>query len=238
MPAGDRDRAVVEAYDALLASVAQRAPEIGGRPVVGHWPHVGSAYDGIALVGQALYGWPDERPASALGTAAGRSAAIEDYRRRPEAPEPLAWITTSANRTSPWWNVARRLAEGLAPGTDAPWYARLAWLNLYPLAPEDPPGNPGGALRQAQDPFVVDLLRAELELIGARAVIALVGPYWWPAGSHPYFAPLAQRDRPLSYAGVLDGRRWVVGWHPKGASLRGTGPIAYSRLIIETLGAM
>ena len=76
------------------------------------------------------------------------------------------------------------------PDGGAPWYARLAWVNLYPAAPEDPPGNPCGPLREAQDTLVGDLLRDTVEMLGARIVLAMVGPYWWPAGSSRYFATI------------------------------------------------
>ena len=36
--------------------------------------------------------------------------------------------------------------RGLEPDFDAPWYSRFTGINLYPAAPEDPPGNPGGPL--------------------------------------------------------------------------------------------
>ena len=43
------ERAVIAGYDALLTSVGDRAAEIGSRPVVTHWPHVGSAYRGLVM---------------------------------------------------------------------------------------------------------------------------------------------------------------------------------------------
>ena len=125
------------------------------------------------------------------------------------------------------------VAEALAPDSDSPWYARLAWVNLYPVAPENPPGNPGGPLREAQDPLVGDLLRAVVEMLHARVVIALVGPYWWPAGIAPYYSPLVEQPRPLLRSGVIEDRTWVVGWHPGGASRRGNGPAAYAARIVS-----
>ncbi len=119
-----------------------------------------------------------------------------------------------------------------------PYGAAYRWANLYPLAPVGHSGNPSGALREAQDPHVVELQRAKLDMIGARTVVAFVGPYWWPAGSDPFFAPLRRAGRPMSFAGVIDGRRWVVGWHPKGASLRGPGPIVDAELIEASLGRL
>ena len=33
------ETAVIAAYDVLLASIGDRADDIGARPVVTHWPH-------------------------------------------------------------------------------------------------------------------------------------------------------------------------------------------------------
>jgi hypothetical protein len=46
----------IAGYETLLASIGGRADEIGDRPVVTHWPHVGSAFRGLVIVGQAVYG--------------------------------------------------------------------------------------------------------------------------------------------------------------------------------------
>ena len=224
---------MLEQYDALLASIGDRAEEIGDRPVVTHGPHAGRSFGGLAIVGQAVFGWPGDCRAADLRSPEKRA---EDLRattaRNADRPEPLDWIESSPNRTSPFWTCARTLADLLEPG-ESPWYSRIAWVNLYPAAPEDPPGNPADALREAQDPHVAGLLRATLDAIGARTVVALVGPFWWPTGSDPAFAALAERPRPLLRSGVADGRPLVVGWHPTGASRRGTGPYAYARLIAE-----
>ena len=69
------------------------------------------------------------------------------------------------------------------------------------------------------------------EMLQARVVIALVGPYWWAAS--PHFASLAPRPRPLLRAGVIDGRAWIVGWHPAGASRRGFPPRAYCEILVS-----
>ena len=225
--------AMPEAYDRLLAAIGGRASEIGERPVVTHGPHIGRSYRGLVVVGQAVYGWPDDWRAAELGSQERRAEVIRaTLARNADRPEPLDWIESSPNRTSPFWTCARTLADLLEPG-GSPWYSRIAWVNLYPAAPEDPPGNPGGALREAQDPHVAGLLRATLDAIGARTVVALVGPFWWPAGSDAAFGGLAERPRPLLRSGVADGRPLVVGWHPTGASRRGTGPYAYARLIAD-----
>jgi hypothetical protein len=229
------ERAVIAGYDALLTSVGDRAAEIGSRPVVTHWPHVGSAYQGLVIVGQAVYGWGDDFAAAHFRTEAGRQEAIAAFRARVDKPEPLHWIDTHPVRVSPFWRAVRRLVEALERDLDAPWYARFAWVNLFPAAPENPPGNPGGALREAQDPHVGPLLRAVTDWLDAKRVIAVVGPFWWPAAGPAGLADLPEQPRPLLRAGRSGGRTWVIGWHPNGASHRGVGPAAYTGIIVNAV---
>lgn len=217
-------------YDDLLASVGASAP--AGARVVAHWPHVGSAYDGVVILGQAVNGWPDDFDARSLTDAIARAEAIRVIRaRNTDRPEPMDWLATSRVRTSPFWTVARLVAETLTPASDAPWFARFAWANLYPVAPES--GNPGGWLRAAQDPHVGGLINELMGVLNARVVVALVGPYWWPTGNDARFASLEPRERPLALSGLVDGRPWIVGWHPNGASHRRFGPTSYARVIID-----
>lgn len=223
----------VAAYDRLLVSIGSRADEIGERPVVLHWPHVGTGYHGLVVVGQALYGWPDDFRAGQFRSAEGRAEAVRVAQaRNSDRADPLDWIATHPVRNSPFWTTARLLVDAIEPNPRTPWYSRIAWVNLYPAAPENPPGNPSGPLREAQDPSVGDLLQATIDGLQAHTVIALVGPYWWPAGSHPRLATLPELPRPLLRAGVVDGRRWIVGWHPGGASRRGYGPRRYADIIL------
>lgn len=229
------ETAVIAGYDALLTSVGSRAGEIGDRPVVTHWPHAGSAYRGLVIVGQAVYGWGDDYLADHFQTEAGRQESIAAFRARVDRLDPLDWIETHSVRTSPFWRAVRRLVEALEPELEVPWYARFAWVNLYPAAPEDPPGNPGGALREAQDPHVGPLLRAVTDWLDAKRVIAVVGPFWWSAAGPAALADLPEEPRPLLRAGRSGGRTWVVGWHPNGASHRGFGPAAYTDIIVNAV---
>ena len=213
----DGRQPVIGGYDRLLASIGDRAADIGDRPVVTHWPHVGSAYRGLVIVGQAVYGWADDAKAVDLQDPVARAAMIASIQSRVDKPEPLDWIDTHPVRTSPFWRAVRRFVEALEPDIDAPWYARFAWVNLYPSAPEDPPGNPGGALKEAEDPHVGPLLRAVTDWLDANRVIATVGPFWWPAAGPAgladlpenrarYFAPAEQMVEHGSSAGIPTGR--------------------------------
>jgi hypothetical protein len=224
---------VEAAYDELLASIGDRADDIGDRPVVTHWPHVGSAYRGLAIVGQAVWGWDDDRQAADLRSPSVRQQLIADIRGRAEVREPIGWIDGHAREGTPFWRTMRTFAETLEPDIDAPWYARFAWLELYPSAPENPPGNPTGSLKGAQDPHVGQVLRAVTDLIAAKRVILTVGPYWWPAAGPADLADLGEVPRPLMRSGIRHGSTWIVGWHPTGASYRGFRPPAYAGLVAE-----
>ena len=99
------------------------------------------------ILGQALYGWPDDFPATQFRTASGRAEALCITRARNAArADRLDWIATHPVRTSPFWSVSRMVAEALQPDSRAPWYARFAWVNLYPAAP----GGPSAAARAAR----------------------------------------------------------------------------------------
>lgn len=128
---------LVSAYDRLLTSIKSRSEEIGERPLVLHWPHVGSAFRGLVIVGQAIYGWPDDFRATQFQTSVGRAEAIRVARApNAERPDPLDWIASHPVRNSPFWTTARLLADKLEPEVEAPWYGRIAWVNLCPAAPE------------------------------------------------------------------------------------------------------
>lgn len=112
-------------------------------PVVTQWPHVGSAYRGLVMIGQAVNGWADDCKAADLREPAARAAMIASIRSRVDKPEPLDWIDSHRVRTSPFWHGIRRFIEALEPDIDAPWYARFAWVNLYPIRARGPAGQPG-----------------------------------------------------------------------------------------------
>ena len=240
------DRAAVEAYDRLLASIALRADAIGLKGLASHWPHVGNDYRGLVIAGQALQGW-DHAVAGArwqaadARTAEGRAAIIERSRTWfADAPDPVGVVATLSNRRgSPFWRLCRDVVEALEPDGHGPWYSRFAWANVYPVGPDDPPGSPGGPLKEAQDPHVGGLFAALLRMLDARRVVVISGPaYWWHPARSPAFASLATQPFPLLRGGLVDGRTVVVGYHPTYARRRRVGADAYAARIIETITAI
>jgi len=230
------DRAVV-LYEQLLASIGERAAEIEPRPLVSHWPHIGSAYRGLVIVGQALRGWPDEWRASDARTPEGRNRILSATRARPRRAEPLDWVPSQrAVRNSPFWGFARHHVGELEPDASVPWYARFAWVNLYPVAPEAPPDNPSGPLKEAQEPHVGELLVAIVEMLEAKRVILVAGPdFWRPAVESAGLAELPSAPSPLMSAGRAGKRTWVVGYHPKWASFQHFGAPRYAALAAATV---
>ena len=228
-----------EVFDRLLASIATRAPEIEPTRVNVHWPHVGTNYRGTVILGQSEYGWGDDFRASEFGTAEGRALAISAaLARNTDRADPNDWIATAPAkvRNSPFWTAARLVMDALDPDDSTPWYSRMCWMNLYPCAPEEVKGNPFFALEGAQDPLVGELLRAHVERLNARRVIAFTGAFWWtptgPAGP----ADLPAAPSPLYRAGRdSDGRTWIVGMPPTGASNRGWGPTEYAELVVDAV---
>jgi len=229
---------VLGLYDDLLASIGQRSSAIEPRPLVSHWPHVGSTYRGLVIVGQALRGWPDDWQAAEARTAEGRQRILAMTRaRNADRPDPLDWVPSHPKvRNSPFWAFCRHLVDELEPDPGVNWYARYAWVNLSPVAPEAPPDNPGGPLKEAQEPFVGALLAAVVEWLDADRGVVVAGPqFWQPAVDAAGLAGLAKAASPLIAAGQAKGRRWVVGYHPKWASFQHYGAARYSALVADAL---
>lgn len=233
-------------YDQLLTAIGERAVEIEPRPVASMWPHLGSAYrpGGLFLLGQALQGWDPQAcsarwSATEAGTPAGRERILAGTRAwHADAPEPIATVLEVPKRArSTFWLFSRTLVETLAPDSDRPWVSRYAWGNLYPVGWDNPGDSPWGPLKEAQDPFVGDLLRAEVDMLDPAEVVIICGPQYWHSAANPAgLDDLPRQDGPLIAAGVVDGRTWVVGYHPRYAS-QGfrIGAYAYAALISDTI---
>jgi hypothetical protein len=228
---------VVDLYDELLVAIAGRQAEIGDRPLAVQWPHRGGTYRGTLILGQSVYGWADEWLAADFVSPATRRHVINTVRRRnTDRDDPMDWIATSDNRSSPFWGACKILAETMEPDAGGPWHSRIAWGNIYPIGPDAPADNPRGALREAENHVVGRLLRAVVEMLDPSRVIVFGGPYWEPAGRDSGLdALLPGRERPLLRAGVVDGRSWVVGWHPTGASYRRFGPPIYAGMVRDAV---
>lgn len=129
--------------------------------------------------------------------------------------------------------------EALEPDGYGPWYSRFAWANVYPVGPDEPPGSPGGPLKEAQDPEVGSLFAALLDALEERRVVVISGPaYWWHPAHTPAFASLPAQEFPLLRGGRVDGRTVIVGYHPTYARRKHVGAAAYAARITETIAAI
>lgn len=155
-----------------------------------------------------------------------------------DALEPIATVLEVPKRArSTFWLFSKALVNELVPSDATPWFARYAWGNLYPLGPDRPKGNPTGALKEAQDPLVAELLRAQVDMLDPAEVVLVCGRWYWESAMKPPELEVLPRvEPPLIAAGIVDGRPWVVGYHPGGASRgRRTGPYAYAELVARTV---
>jgi hypothetical protein len=243
---GVKDHAAHEAYDNLLASIGDRADTIGPKRLASHWPHVGKNYRGLVIAGQALQGW-DPAVAGARWHAAdartpeGRAAILERTQTWfADAADPVGVIATLGNRKgSPFWTLCRDVVETQEPDGPGPWYSRFAWANVYPVGPDEPPGSPGGPLRDAQDQHVGGLLSALLDDLDARRVVIISGPeYWRYAAQTPAFSSLACQAFPLLHGGRVDGRTILVGYHPTYARRKHVGAAEYATRITQAIVAI
>jgi hypothetical protein len=226
------------AANELLGSIAARAREIGTRPLTLHWPLVGGRFDrGVLMVGQAVFGWEGNWTAAEAADVATREQIIGDARGvSTDRPDRMNWIDGHRVWNSPFWRVARDVTDAVAPG-DGPFYSRLAWANLYPVAPNDVKSNPAGPLLEAQTAPAAKFLDAAIEAIRPGLVLVVGGPYVWPFTEPLRLANLKPAERPLYLEGQRDGVPWIVGQHPGGASRRGYGPRRYAELIVARSNA-
>jgi hypothetical protein len=226
---------MTDAYDRLLTSVGRVAPEIGDGRLTSHWPLVGRDFDhGILVVGQAVYGWIPDWTAADAQVEAGRTAILDDTRATfADRDDPMGWIEGHRVENSPFWRTAHEVTDALVPDRESPWFSRVAWTNLCPIAPGAYKGNPEGVLRQLQTSAAAEFLIAVVDALDPRLVLVLGGPFIWQFVGPLGLGDLARIDPPFTLVGRRRaGVPWICGMHPGGAQRRGWPARQYAELII------
>jgi hypothetical protein len=75
-------------------------------------------------------------------------------------------------------------------------------------------------------------------MLDPAEVVIICGPWYWHSAATPAgLDHLPKQNGPLIAAGIVDGRAWIVGYHPRYAS-QGfrVGAYAYAELIARTVG--
>lgn len=207
---------------------------IGGGELTSHWPLIGGDFDrGVLVVGQAVFGWIPSWKAADASTAPGRALIVAETRAAcAERADPMSWIEGHRVHNTPFWRTAHEVADALTPGA-TPWYSRIAWANLYPIAPNDPVGNPVGTLRDAQTAPAARFLDAVVDALDPALVLVLAGPFIWPFVQPLGLHELSRADPPFTLVGRRRGRAWIAGMHPGGAQRRGWPARRYAELIVS-----
>jgi hypothetical protein len=151
----------------------------------------------------------------------------------------MSWIAGHRVENSPFWRTAHEVTGALVPDRESPWFSRVAWTNLCPIAPGAYKGNPEGSLRQVQTAAAAEFLGVTVDALRPRLVLVLAGPFIWSFLEPLGLGSLTRSDAPFTLVGKRrDGVPWICGMHPGGAQRRGWPARRYAELIIAQAGRM
>ena len=149
----------------------------------------------LMIVGRATNGWPNPWRITD-GTI--DSTAIVQTAKAYSNQDRMDWVTKCWDREllagtaqesrypirqSAFWQIAFSLTQTADETQEGPWAARLAWSNIYKIAPSEVlkgkrNGNPTSSEIAGQLPNSVELLQMELDFLQPRAVIMMVDTDW------------------------------------------------------------
>lgn len=213
-------------YDAVLqkvASLEDETPEL-----CAFWPAIGNEYEpgmGVLAIGRAVNGWGSTRfQAPDLASEERRGEVMEkarQYRSDLKWPAEREGAEGYNTRRSQFWMVLKALQERLRVPSQRSWSERLAWSNLYKVAPKSQT-NPSGRLKTIQrEQAGVDLLAEEIRQLQPRVAVFLTGPGW--AGHFTDRMDIAwkgpEREGLAVRAGRLRDIPVVISRHPQGKRL-------------------
>jgi hypothetical protein len=209
------------AFVTLLSDVAaaSKEPDV---PLVPFWPIQGDAYDReLLVIGRSVNGWVNEWTARQLADPECRRSAARQMRANaePDDHSRMSWVadmwhnkTGYRTSSSAFWRVLRRIIDADSSVTDPTWPSRLAWTNLYKVAPAAG-WNPGADLQRAQRRAALDLLTLEIEEFAPRRILALTGG-WINPFIDGLGLGLIERNGLVEKAGHDGNVAWVVAKHP------------------------
>lgn len=204
-----------ELFDEMVEQVL---PDQPGESAV-FWPLLGREYKrrGLLLVGRAVNGWhvPDPDATTSVSTGARQYSASHTETSWPSRVG--ADERYNPNR-SQFWMAAREVLARLqiAEPADA-WSEKLAWSNLYKIAPAS--GNPGDRLCSVQLASCRALLKREIEELEPARVLLFTGWNWASDVVDELPVTWAVHDTDSRYVdqtGKGMNASWVVARHPQG----------------------
>ena len=210
------------AFEAMLLSCANRCAKRLGE-FVALWPLGGRQYargEGILFVGRAVNDWDSAFTFDKLTTQQAVGQQVLKLRGRTESIEgcPLEWASIPSPEYNPhrsaFWRVVRSVTEEVLGAGDQ-WHERIAYSNLYKIAPRG--RNPSEWLCDAQAHDCAQLLELEIEHWRPRFVLIMSGVDW--AG--PLFSELGLGFTYLDSDSIqavfrLADTKCVVVPHPQG----------------------
>jgi hypothetical protein len=206
------------AFDHLLEGVA--ADYDGSETLVAQWLRRGRKYDGdLLVVGRALNGWEAGEWTRRQGsTPNGREDIIRRLRAdaEPASSCPMAWVEDTSETykctRSPFWRVTHRVLDHEG-ATQPGWASRLAWTNLYKVAPVG--ANPSAGLARRQREHCFRLLSLEVSYLRPRRVLALTDRNWFEWFEEPLGLAVEDIDGDF-VRGVAHGpTTWVIARRPE-----------------------
>lgn len=186
-------------------------------------PLVGPEYpqdenDGILFIGRAVNGW--DMPSSwnsAANTHDDSQLLIDDiFNSDQSIRETIIHHKDYSFQGSAFWRMINRLSE---QEYESGWYDKIAYSNLYKLAPFG--ANPNEGLKNKQKEICMTLLRKEIEILSPKYVILFTGEYW--AGAFLLFLCGGQLPKPKteqwgkyeSKSYIISGIKYILTEHPQ-----------------------
>ena len=186
------------------------------------WPLVGHRFDGdLLVVGRAVNGWVHDITVEDARIPSAVCDRVAEARKHAERDE-MRWVTDLAgNRDgyntneSAFWRVNRRvvMASGLTDESEASWSARIAWSNLYKLAPVGG-GNPRGAFLRGQTEQATRLLAREISELDPQRILVLAGRWWFEPFADRLGLDVEWRTGLVEGTAKIGRRRYVIAQHP------------------------